>query len=227
MATTRAPAIGITNRRRGPVVDGFLVCDLVTGTGYDLFLDSLAALEGIALVEPYYRSTSGYGNRVGATILVAFRQVVSNWQVDSLAGAFGLTVDEGVSSLSRVVRLRNSGQSRYRLLDLANFLHGLPQVLFAHPDFVVMLENSAYRLYDYYHDRQPHLKKVIGTFNTGPTVWDFAGVTRPVTVAVLDDGVTIHEDLPDVGCCPGTISGGWTTTPPRDITRGTGWDVPG
>jgi serine protease len=53
----------------------------------------------------------------------------------------------------------------------------------------------AYKLYDYYNSYQPHTKKVIGTFNTA-SVWDFAGLGRPIKVAVIDDGVNSHEDLP-------------------------------
>jgi len=75
-------------------------------------------------------------------------------------------------------------------------------VHFAHPEFGIRFERHAYMLYDFYHKKQPHIKKVIGAFNE-TSVWDFAGWDDTVIVAVLDDGLEGHDDLPASRILPG------------------------
>jgi subtilisin family serine protease len=79
----------------------------------------------------------------------------------------------------------------------------------------------AYKLFDYYHNVQAHTKKVIGTFNSA-SVWDFAGLTRPITVAVIDDGIDAHEDLPSSRILTGFnfAEGETDTRPGRKMTHG-------
>ncbi|MCP4566048.1 MAG: S8 family serine peptidase, partial [FCB group bacterium] len=81
------------------------------------------------------------------------------------------------------------------VLDLANALHLSAETEFAHPDFNVRPQLNSYKWYDYYADEQEHIETVVGPFN-GPTVWDFAGLTDTVMLAIVDDGITDHEDLP-------------------------------
>ena len=178
-------------------IDGFIVCSLSTGTGYMAFLDSLSAISGIEFAEPYYLSLTGQPMLVGAKFCAAFNGSVSDAVIDSINAAYKIDIDHEVLGLSNTFILNNTDSSGLRLLELANTYHNLPQIEYAHPDFRAYIEmNGWYKPYDYYNEYQPHLKKVIGQFNSGPTVWDFAGINKPVVVAVLDDGIEPHEDLP-------------------------------
>lgn len=88
------------------------------------------------------------------------------------------------------------------MLDIANYYDELSYTQFAHPLVAIRIVPHSYTLYDFYNAYQPHTKKVIGTFNAA-AVWDFAGLTQPVTVAVLDNGVDVHVDLPAIRIQPG------------------------
>lgn len=177
------------------VIDNFQVCSLMTGVGYDSFLDSVQAVEGIYLVEPYYLGSFNSALLVGDGFCVSFDSLLSQTEINSINLSYNVILDYELEGMHNVFVLRNTDSSSFRMLDLANSYYLLTQTNYSHPEFGIRIQTQAYKLYDYYHSYQAHTKKVIGTFNTA-SVWDFAGLTAPVKVAVLDDGVTSHEDLP-------------------------------
>jgi len=186
------------------VVDEFIACSLSTGTGYNAFLDSVQAIDGIYMVEPYFRSAYGDPMVAGERFCVAFNPDLTLPELDSLNEEFKVTTDREVIGLPNTFVLRNADSTGYRLLEMTNLYHELPETRYAHPDFHASIDlDGFYKLYDYYNGYQLHLTKVVGQFNSGPTVWDFAGVNKPIIVAILDDGVAVHEDLPASRILPG------------------------
>jgi len=184
------------------LIDGFIACSLSTGADYDAFLDSLSTLEGIYLVEPYYLSENGYVKLVGEGLCVAFHEYVTYEDIDSINALYRVVIDRERIGRPKAFTLKNTDSSGHRVVELANIYHNLPQVEYAHPDFSAAIVKNGYMLYDHYNQYQPHLKKVIGGFNVA-SVWDFAGLDQTITVALIDDGIDIHEDLPSARILPG------------------------
>ena len=183
-------------------IDDFVVCQLSSTQGYDEFIDSLQAVDGIYLVEPYYLYQDS-AFLAGLRFCVGFDEALSSSQIDSINALFGSVIDHEVDRMPNVFVLHNTDSSGYHILDLANAYYELPETEFAHPEFGVWAHLCGYRLYDYYHSNQFHIKKVIGLFDSA-SVWDFAGLTsHTVKVAVFDDGVASHEDLPAARVLPG------------------------
>lgn len=165
------------------VIDDFVACSLSTGSEYGEFLDSLDALEGIYLVEPYYTTEGGFPLLVGEGILVAFHDGVSYAVIDSINAVYNVVIDRERIGRAKSFTLKNTDSSGYRVVELANIYHNLSETEYAHPNFSAAIEKNSYRLYDYYHQYQPHTKKVIGSFNDA-SVWDFADLGQSITVAV-------------------------------------------
>jgi subtilisin family serine protease len=184
------------------LIDGFVACSLSSAYNCDVFLDSLDTLNGIYLVEPYYLSETGYPMPVGQDFCVAFHENVTYDQIDSINALYKAVIDHERMGRPKVFSLKNTDSSGLRVVELANIYHNLPEVKYAHPDFAAIIEVDAYTLYDYYNEYQPHIKRVIGSFNAAST-WDFAGLSRAITVAVIDMGVESHEDLPADRVLPG------------------------
>ncbi|HWR82691.1 MAG TPA: S8 family serine peptidase [Candidatus Deferrimicrobium sp.] len=176
-------------------IDGFIACSLSTGQNYGGFLDSVNAIDGVYLVEPYYRNELDSVFLVGTTFYVAFNDGVTQSQIDSINAQFKVVIDHAIESMPNAFALRNTDSSGLGLLDLANGYYELDETVFSHPLFGVWIRPQQYKLYDYYNSYQWHTKRVIGSFNSA-SVWDFAGLTRSVIVAVLDVGFMAHEDLP-------------------------------
>lgn len=176
-------------------IGNYIVCSLSTGAGYMAFVDSLQGVNGVSLVEPYYRNEYDSAMLAGARFCVSFDTTLSSAQIDSIIAANKLVIDREITGMAKVFVLKNTDSSGYTTLEIANLLYQLDATNYSHPEFSDYPQTSSYDLYDYYHSYQPHTKKVIGTFNQA-SVWDFAGLSRSVVVAVVDDGVDSHEDLP-------------------------------
>jgi subtilisin family serine protease len=177
------------------VMDNFIPCSLSVSSGYIAFLDSLRSVQGVLLAEPYYRSPNDSPMVVGDRYYVAFAETTPRSTIDSINSANHAVVDHELYGMHNVFMLRNTLASGRRVVQMANAYHDIAGVRYAHPGFAVRAKQCAYKLYDKFAYFQPHLKKVIGAFNSA-SVWDFAGLTRTVSVALLDDGLTSHEDLP-------------------------------
>lgn len=198
------------------LIDGFVACTLATAIGYTGFVDSLSGVSAIYLVEPYYLDTNGHPMLVGEQIIVAFDAGLSGAQIDSINGASNVIIGRALIGMPNVYTIKNTDSSGLHLLDLANSYHELSQTRYAQPDFRANITTCSYTLYDFYNEYQPHTKQVIGDFNTA-SVWDFAGLQRPITVALLDDGLTSHEDLPAERILDGYDFGGdYSYDPPDD-----------
>jgi hypothetical protein len=179
------------------LIDGFLACSLSTGLDYNVFLDSLDTLDGVYLAEPYYLSENGYPMLVGEKFCVAFNEDVTQEEIDSINTIYNVVIDRQRIGRPYAFVLKNTDSTCIRVVELANMYHNLPETRYAHPNFSAAIEGDSYVLYDYYNAYQPHTKKVIGDFNNA-SVWDFVGLEQPITVAVIDDGVEAHEDLPEL-----------------------------
>ncbi len=176
-------------------VDEFVVCSLSTSAGYDTFLDSVQTIPGILFTEPFYLLEDSGALFIGQSYCVAFDSSLNTEQIDSINTLYHVTAQRELLGMPNVFLLLNTVTSGYRTLELANLYHGLPETRYAHPNFGMRAVTFNYKLFDYYNNYQPHIKKVIGSFNTA-SVWDFAGVADTIIVAVIDDGVDSHEDLP-------------------------------
>ncbi len=139
---------------------------------------------------------------VGEQFIVAFDPTLSPGSIDSINAANGVVSDHLIYGFESVYLLRNTDSSGMRILDLANYYHDIVPTHFAYPEFAERYEKHSYQLFDFYRNNQSHLKKVIGEFNQR-TVWDFAGCNDTITVAIIDDGVEAHEDLPGLRILPG------------------------
>ncbi len=198
-----------------PVNDGFIICSLSTSNNYFSFIDSLRQINTIDFVEPFYIGFDSSGMLVGTAFYVAFDSELSYATIKSICSSNNVTVGNKIAGLYNVYVLYNNPIINQSTVDLANLFYEMPVTRYAHPEFDVRIEPLSYNLYDFYHDYQPHTKKVIGSFNNA-SVWDFAGLTENIiNVAVIDDGVTSHEDLPASRILPGKdfALGGSDATP--------------
>jgi len=174
------------------LIDDFIACSLSTGMNYYSFLDSLDRVPGLNFVEPYYVTVNDTPMLVGQHLHVAFDPAVPRAEIDSINQFYGVEIVDSMMQTEYLLRMTPS--TPYRVLDLANLYYELPQTCFSHPNFSIPIARFAYKLYDYYHSYQWHIKRVVGEFNSA-SVWDFAGLQDTVKVAVICDGVASHEDL--------------------------------
>lgn len=175
------------------VYHNFVAYSLAASQGYATFLDSLRNVPGIRLVEPYYVSTSGKPWLVGESFCLGLASGVTVAQVDTLNAKFQTVTERQI--MQNVLLIKNTDSSGSRLWELVSLFDTLPNIRYAQPNYRSTVEPCAYKTFDYFNELQWQLNKVVGVLDSA-SVWDFAGLRRTISVAVLDDGVDTHEDLP-------------------------------
>jgi len=176
----------------------FVMCALKTKDDFDVSRQAVTEMDGVYKVEPVYRSHGGNPRIVTGGIFVKFASGVTKEEIDEINAVYGVEIDHVICGPTNSYRISNTRESVLGDIDLANTYHSMKQTVFAHPDFLLPVVAASYQLYDYYHQYQWHIKKITGDFNNA-TVWDFARVDSSITVAVVDQGVAPHEDLPEEG----------------------------
>jgi len=177
--------------------DDFVVCSLSTGSGYEAFIDSLNEEEDVYIAEPYYIEDDGSPMTIGLYFFAAFNAEIPLTTIDSLNAVYKVVIVEEFFNDANVYVLKNTDSSGRGLVELANIYHEVQFTEYSHPNFSSPVTlDSPYKLFDYYHGAQEHVKLVSGTFNSGATVWDFEDMDNQVIVAIIDDGIVPHDDLP-------------------------------
>lgn len=200
--TLNATGIASLGLAAGPTLDDFYTCHLTGKLAYAEAVDSLGHLEMVKMVEPAYTTLDGRAIIVGSGFCVRFMSGVLANTIDRINADLGVVIDHAIDASTNEFLLRRTMGSKRTTVELANLYNDFPYCDYAHPDFRADIVLHSYKLYDFYNHFQLHLKRVIGKFND-TSVWDFAGLNRIVKVAVIDDGVTTHEDLPANRILPG------------------------
>lgn len=176
-------------------MDGYRVYAVTSATGYCELLSLLNAVAQVDLAAPFYRFPDSVAAPIGKRLCIRFNEDVTPDSALSIAQAFGVGLVGEIPGMHNVYTALNTSASGAFTVNTANALHNLPSTVYAHPSIGGRFAHTAYKVFDFYGTYQPHIKRVIGELNVR-TVWDFGGLTRSTTVAVIDDGVAAHEDLP-------------------------------
>jgi hypothetical protein len=115
--------------------DDFFACSLNAGQGYYEFLDSVQAVDGVYLVEPYYLVPDSSEFVVCGRFCAAFDSSLTTSQIDSINNIYHVETMQELLGMHNVYLFKNTDQSGYRTLDLANLYYDLPETRYSHPDF--------------------------------------------------------------------------------------------
>ncbi len=191
------------------------ICSLTVSHDYFQYLDTVRAVTAVRYAGPLYKDGSGKDLFATDLICAGFDPTLDSMTIDSILQHNG--VEAVAEIMHNAWSARNVQPGVRGTLATANALAAEPGVEFAEPDFMGSVEVFSYKAYDYFHPRNLQIKEVIGEFNER-SVWDFARVDRPCTVAILDDGLISHEDMPDSRLVQGKDCFGSRLTYPWALT---------
>jgi len=183
-------------------IDNFYAFTLPAGYNYDQVATDLRAMNQVRFVEPYYTSESGKPFIHGMSFAVGFNSGISREKIEQINAEHNTAIVRQSKYLKSIWVLNITEANSVGLLATANAYHELPETYFAHPQVVGGTYYAAYTVNDNYFEYQWNIARVIGELNVR-SVWDFAGLSDSVIVAVIDDGVTTHDDLPAARILPG------------------------
>lgn len=184
--------------------DNFKVAYFTDQPNYEQFLDSLRLDYRVASVNPYYLNSLDSSQLVGNTILCKFYSSTPYSFIDSLNAYYGidLAVENEITPKRYVLRVGDD--SPFQTLEIANIYYELPEVEYSHPNFLGGFEwNSNYIIYDHYWDEQWGMHRAHRVLPGIPDslnhkAYQITVGDTDIVVAVLDQGVSPHEDLPAI-----------------------------
>lgn len=126
--------------------------------------------------------------------LTRFRPSVSREEVEALNRRYGVEIVRVSSATPGLYTFRVTPNSNRSVLELAQVYYESLPSLYSLPDFIMEIEflgdpSDTYYTYQYY------LNNSNGVDIDAPEAWGITTGVDPVTVAVLDQGVSSHEDL--------------------------------
>lgn len=186
-------------------IDDFQTFALNLTTGYSDFIDTLRNDPNVRMVNPYYLYAPGEKLLVGESFCCRFYQWTSYEFIDSLNAANGVEVIYEKNYAPKEYLLQIGANAVLPTLEMANYYYELPEVEYSHPDFLGGLEMDGIPIYDYYWAYQWGMQRVFNTSDTAPeiTAFEITAGSPSIVVAVLDDGVAIHEDIHASRILPG------------------------
>lgn len=171
---------------------------LNSATGYAEFIDTLRNDASVRMVNPYYTYAPGEKLLVGDVFCCKFDESTPYEFIDSLNAANGVDAVYEKNYAPKEYLLRVGASATLPTLDMANYYYELPEVEYSHPDFLGGYVLDGTPIYDYYWSYQWGMQRVFNTSDTAPeiTAFEITAGSPDIVVAVLDDGVAIHEDIP-------------------------------
>jgi subtilisin family serine protease len=182
--------------------DGFKVTEINSGTNLDQFLDSLLADPRVSLANPYFINSQDSALMVGRTICCKFGDNVSYDFIDSLNNEYDIEIVYENDITPKQFLLSVKDNAEYSTLEIANIYYELEETEFSHPNFLGGLEWHSYFIYDHYWEEQWAMHRIFRAYPGSPDSMNHrvfeitSDRDSNIVVAVLDQGVGPHDDMP-------------------------------
>ncbi|MCK5124757.1 MAG: S8 family serine peptidase [candidate division Zixibacteria bacterium] len=179
-------------------IGDFQTFALNSSIGYSEFTDTLRSSASVKMVNPYYMCAPGENFLVGESFCCKFQESTSYFFIDSLNDANGVEIVYEKNYAPKEYLLKVNANAVMPTLEMANYYYELSEVEFSHPDFLGGIVLDGTPVYDYYWSNQWAMQRVFNTSASQPeiTAFEITAGSPDIVVAVLDDGVAVHEDIP-------------------------------
>jgi subtilisin family serine protease len=191
------PRIGsIYDSLAGP--DDFQVYALSTGDGLEAFIDSLRSDSRVQTANPFYLADSGEPFMVGRTFCCKFDEDISYAAIDSINAAYGVEIIYEREYTPKQFLLSIEGYSPLGTLEMANAYYIMEGTEFSHPNFLGRVQFHDYNIYDHYWEEQWAMHRIFEASPESPRhkAFEITQGDSNIVIAVIDQGVAPHEDLP-------------------------------
>lgn len=147
----------------------------------------------VAVANPVYL-VQGLEAIPGDRFVVRFKPAVSRSRIDSLNQQHHVKIVRSSTAIPDYYVFRITGQTSLSVVEAARLYFEELPAIYALPDFVQPIERhdtpgDPYYSYQYYFNNSNNIDI------NAPGAWDFSKGSSQIVVAVIDDGVEVHEDL--------------------------------
>ncbi len=134
-------------------------------------------------------------------VSVKFLDSVSRSTIDSLNISWHVTIVDSIPGLTNYYVLKVTHSTRKSVLEIANIYEQDIRTEFAVPDYLanISLQDNPSDPFFYYQYNFHNTGQTGGAFDAdidAPEAWEFGLGATDLVIAVIDEGVEVHEDLP-------------------------------
>ncbi len=180
------------------IIDNFRTFAINNSVNFSEFIDTLKSDPSIQMVNPYYMYAPDEKMLIGNTICCKFYQETSYNFIDSLNNYYGVEIVYEKSYEPKEYFLRLTDNAVLSTLEITNLYYELPETEFCHPNFLGGFKIDGYPIYDYHWRYQWAMRRVFEDEYFDPEIkaFEITAGSPDIVIAVLDDGVAVHEDIP-------------------------------
>jgi len=142
----------------------------------------------------HFKNKNSWPRFVNKQLIVKFKKNTPVSRIEVILKENDLYLKNKKNTNYNIFLILKTEQNINNILNLANKLNDLPEVEFAHPDFITIYKKF-YAPNDTYFSDQWHHRAGTGGANSSDA-WDINKGSKSIKIAIIDDGIDIlHEDL--------------------------------
>lgn len=178
-------------------LENFFTLDLQEQAAIGELIEQLQSLPEVQLVNPVYER-NGTEAIIFDRFVVMFDPSITEQQIEQLNGEYHV---ETVRNRGDIYTFRLTGASGLPVLDLANLYYQSLSSEWAMPDFIVQFElfdmpGDQYFPWQYYFHNTGQTGGQPDADIDAPEAWSISKGNSNIVIAVIDEGVEDHPDLP-------------------------------
>jgi len=190
------------NKEPEPTLDEFWVLYVLPGNDIEALIQRLRAREEVEMANPVYLTPDSLELIVTNRFVAEFYPSVSRSSIDSLNAQHGVVIVDSLSSrVPNLFVLKLTGEIDKDVLVTANQYYEDASTDYSHADFLAeivlnsYIPNDSFFQYQWNYENTGQIGGKIDADIDAPLAWEICKGDTSIRVAVIDQGVTIHEDI--------------------------------
>ncbi|MCJ7458513.1 MAG: S8 family serine peptidase [candidate division Zixibacteria bacterium] len=187
-----------------PTMEDFLVLHVLPGTDIESLIQKLRAKSEVVMANPVYSTLDPMECLVTDQFVAQFYPSVSRSYIDSLNVEHGVIIVDSIPDFPNFFILKLTGSIDKDVLQTANKYNEDLSTYYSHPDFIIEIvltsftPNDSFFQHQWNYENTGQIGGKIDADIDAPLAWEICKGNADLPIAVIDDGVELHEDLPNL-----------------------------
>lgn len=189
------------NKEPEPITDDFWVFYVLPGIDVEALIQRLRMREDVEMANPVYLNMDSLECIVTDQLVAQFNSAIPRSTIDSLNVQHGVLIVDSIPEFPNFFILKLTGDIDKNVLETANQYNEQPTIYYAHPDFTIEITLTSYIPNDSFFQHQWNYENIgqiggkVDADIDASLSWEICKGDTNLKIAVIDEGVEIHEDM--------------------------------